>query len=46
MSQLFAGQKLIVIGGTSGMGKAVARIVLENGGSAILIGRREEKLQA
>lgn len=46
MSQSFAGQKLIVIGGTSGMGKAVARIVLEGGGSAILVGRRQEKLQA
>lgn len=45
MSQSFAGQKLIVIGGTSGMGKAVARIVLENGGSAVLVGRRPEKLQ-
>ena len=46
MSQSFAGQKLIVIGGTSGMGKAVARLVLENGGSAVLVGRRAEKLQA
>lgn len=46
MSQSFAGQKLIVIGGTSGMGKAVARIVLKNGGSAVLVGRRAEKLQA
>ena len=45
MSQSFAGQKLSVIGGTSGMGKAVARIVLENGGSAVLVGRRAEKLQ-
>lgn len=46
MSQSFAGQKLIVIGGTSGMGKAIARLVLENGGSAVLVGRRAEKLQA
>lgn len=46
MSQAFAGQKLIVIGGTSGMGKAVAKIVLKQGGLAVLIGRREEKLQA
>ncbi|MEM9265811.1 MAG: SDR family oxidoreductase [Cyanobacteria bacterium P01_F01_bin.13] len=45
MSQSFTGQKLIVIGGTSGMGKAIARIVLENGGSAVLVGRRAEKLQ-
>ncbi|MBE9030495.1 SDR family oxidoreductase [filamentous cyanobacterium LEGE 11480] len=46
MSQTFTGQKLIVIGGTSGMGKAVARIILENGGAAVLVGRRLEKLQA
>lgn len=46
MSQSFEGQKLIVIGGTSGMGKAVARLVLKNGGSAVLVGRRAEKLQA
>ncbi|QUY41964.1 SDR family NAD(P)-dependent oxidoreductase [Acaryochloris marina] len=46
MSQSFAGQKLIVVGGTSGMGKAVARIVLENGGSAVLIGRQPAKLHA
>ena len=46
MSQEFAGQKLIVIGGSSGIGKAVAQIVLERGGSAVLIGSREEKLRA
>ncbi len=46
MSQEFAGQKLIVVGGTSGIGKAGARSVLERGGSAVLIGSREEKLQA
>ena len=46
MSQVFIGQKLIVVGGTSGMGKAVAKRVLEQGGSAVLIGRRAEKVQA
>lgn len=46
MSQAFTGQKLIVIGGTSGIGKAVARIVVEQGGAAVLVGRREEKLRA
>ena len=39
----FAGKKLIVIGGTSGIGKAVASLVLSNGGSAVLVGRRETK---
>src|SRR5260370_4493736 len=39
----FAGKKLIVIGGTSGIGKAGASLVLSNGGSAVLVGRREAK---
>lgn len=42
----FRGKKLIVIGGTSGIGKAVASIVLANGGSVMLVGRREEKAKA
>lgn len=46
MSLAFTDQKLIVIGGTSGIGKAVARLVLEQGGSAVLTGSREAKLQA
>ncbi|MEB3214369.1 MAG: SDR family oxidoreductase [Leptolyngbyaceae bacterium] len=46
MAQEFAGQKLIVVGGTSGIGKAIAQIVLQQGGSAVLIGRRAEKLHA
>ncbi len=39
----FRGQKLIVVGGTSGIGNAVAKIVLRQGGAAVLIGRREDK---
>lgn len=46
MTQQFSGQKLIVIGGTSGIGKSVAQQVLQGGGSAVLVGRRAEKLQA
>jgi NAD(P)-dependent dehydrogenase (short-subunit alcohol dehydrogenase family) len=46
VSQEFLGQKLIVVGGTSGIGKASARKVLEGGGSVVLIGQRAEKLQA
>ena len=45
MTQQFEGQKLIVIGGTSGIGKSVAQLVLQGGGAAVLIGRRAEKLQ-
>ena len=46
MTQLFKGQKLIVIGGTSGIGKSVTQWVLQEGGAAVLVGRRAEKLQA
>ena len=46
MSQNFEGQKLIVVGGTSGIGKAVAQLVLARGGSVVIIGRHPEKLQA
>ena len=46
MTQQFAGQKLILIGGTSGIGKAVAQQVLQGGGAVVLVGRRAEKLQA
>ncbi|AFY39345.1 3-oxoacyl-(acyl-carrier-protein) reductase [[Leptolyngbya] sp. PCC 7376] len=44
MSQEFANQKLIVVGGTSGMGKATAKLVVEQGGVAVIIGRNREKL--
>jgi len=37
------GQETDFIGGTSGIGKAVASLVLSNGGSALLVGRREAK---
>lgn len=46
MSQVFAGQKLIVVGGTSGIGKAIAHLVLKGGGSVVLVGQRSEKLEA
>lgn len=46
MIQQFEGQKLIVIGGTSGIGKSAAQLVLQGGGSAVLVGRRANKLQA
>jgi NAD(P)-dependent dehydrogenase (short-subunit alcohol dehydrogenase family) len=46
MAREFEGQKLIVVGGTSGIGKAVAKIVLQNGGTAVIIGRRVDKTRA
>ena len=42
----FAGRKLIVIGGTSGIGKVVAQFVLKEGGSALVVGRRDDRLAA
>jgi NAD(P)-dependent dehydrogenase (short-subunit alcohol dehydrogenase family) len=46
MESDFLGQKLIVIGGTSGIGKAVASVVLRNGGSVMVVGRRDDKTKA
>lgn len=46
MSARFSNQKVIVVGGTSGMGKAVAHIVLSEGGKAVVIGRRDDKLKS
>ncbi|MBD1869930.1 SDR family oxidoreductase [Cyanobacteria bacterium FACHB-471] len=45
MSQDLAGQKLVVVGGTSGIGKAVAQAILGRGGAVVLIGRRGDRLQ-
>src|SRR5262245_57789545 len=42
----FTGKKLLVIGGTSGIGKMAAQRVLERGGSALVVGRRPERVAA
>lgn len=42
----FAGRKVIVVGGTSGMGKMVAHLVLERSGSAVVVGRRDDRVAA
>ncbi|MBD1913217.1 MULTISPECIES: SDR family oxidoreductase [unclassified Leptolyngbya] len=34
------------MGGTSGIGKSVAQLLLQGDGSVVLIGKRAEKLQA
>jgi NAD(P)-dependent dehydrogenase (short-subunit alcohol dehydrogenase family) len=39
VSQSFEGRKLIVIGGSSGMGRQTAADVLAGGGSAVIVGR-------
>ena len=46
MTQAFTGQKIIVIGGTSGMGKEIAKLVLQQGGSAVITGSRKPKAEA
>ncbi|HKS01319.1 MAG TPA: SDR family oxidoreductase [Arthrobacter sp.] len=42
--QDFSGRKLIVVGGSSGMGYAIAEQVVAGGASAVLIGRDQQKL--
>lgn len=46
MSSQFKGRKLLVVGGTSGMGLETARLVLAAGGSAVIVGNRPEKAEA
>ncbi|MBR8034710.1 MULTISPECIES: SDR family NAD(P)-dependent oxidoreductase [Burkholderia] len=46
MSNQFKGKKLLVIGGTSGMGLQTARLVLAEGGSAVIVGHRADKAEA
>jgi NAD(P)-dependent dehydrogenase (short-subunit alcohol dehydrogenase family) len=42
--QVFAGQKLVVVGGSSGMGKQTAADVVAAGGSAVIIGQHRDKV--
>lgn len=46
MSNQFQGKKLLVVGGTSGMGLQTARMVLAEGGSAVIVGHRADKAEA
>lgn len=41
----FSGKKLLVVGGTSGMGFETAKLVLKNGGSVVLVGNRQDKAE-
>ena len=45
MNKEFTGKKLLVVGGTSGMGMQTARLVLAAGGSALIVGNRPEKTE-
>ncbi|MGL6260422.1 SDR family NAD(P)-dependent oxidoreductase [Vibrio sp. WXL210] len=46
MNNQFSGKKLLVIGGTSGMGFETAKMVLQQGGEAVIVGNRLEKAAA
>lgn len=46
MSNQFTGRKLLVVGGTSGMGFQTARMVLAEGGSVVIVGHRADKAEA
>lgn len=45
MNNQFLGRKLLVVGGTSGMGLQVARDVLTQGGSVVVVGNRADKAE-
>ncbi|WP_241048431.1 SDR family NAD(P)-dependent oxidoreductase [Achromobacter xylosoxidans] len=45
MSKQFEGRKLLVVGGSSGMGLETARQVLVEGGSVVIIGNRPDKTE-
>lgn len=45
MSNQFKGKKLLVVGGTSGMGLQTARMVLAQGGSVVIVGHRVDKAE-
>ncbi|VVP71441.1 SDR family NAD(P)-dependent oxidoreductase [Pseudomonas fluorescens] len=45
MSDQFTGKKLLVVGGTSGMGFETARLVLQQGGNVVIVGRCAEKTE-
>ena len=45
MSNQFAGKKLLVVGGTSGIGLHTARTFMTEGGTAVIVGNRADKAE-
>ena len=45
MAQQFTGRKLVVIGGSSGIGRQVAADVAASGGSAVIVGHHPDKVE-
>jgi NAD(P)-dependent dehydrogenase (short-subunit alcohol dehydrogenase family) len=45
MSHSFEGRKVVVVGGSSGMGLATAHQVIAGGGTAVITGRHQDKVQ-
>jgi NAD(P)-dependent dehydrogenase (short-subunit alcohol dehydrogenase family) len=45
MTQQFTDRKLVVIGGSSGMGRQVAVDVVAAGGSAVIVGHRQDRVK-
>jgi NAD(P)-dependent dehydrogenase (short-subunit alcohol dehydrogenase family) len=46
MNTDFQGKKLLVIGGTSGIGLETARMVLNQGGKVVIVGKRRDKAES
>ena len=44
MTETFEGRKLIVVGGSSGMGRQTAADVVAGGGSVVIVGRNRERV--
>ncbi|MFD4675657.1 SDR family NAD(P)-dependent oxidoreductase [Lentzea sp. NPDC058450] len=45
VGQDFTGRKLVVVGGSSGMGRQIAADVVSGGGSAVVLGSRAERVE-
>jgi NAD(P)-dependent dehydrogenase (short-subunit alcohol dehydrogenase family) len=44
MNESFEGRKVVVVGGSSGMGLATAQQVVAGGGTAVITGRDQDKV--